>query len=419
MDIEAMRILMITNLYPPIAVGGYEISCEEMTVELRRRGHDVVVLTSSRGVDHARSEGNVHRLLFFNTLNRSNRLKLPFNLHERYNQFQWAFKSRRNYRLARKFMASAGFDLAVIWNMESVGVGPVLAAQDCNIPTVFNIEDDWLLRLKSRLYDEPNPVKKRYQAMLAGLSDFFQLDTRHLVAASRCLERAYVSNGFSGEGIRVIPLGIESGLILSAGELHDLPHKHRGIVRLLFVGRIVPEKAPDIAIDALGILKREFGVQDIKLDIIGQGPEKYMTDLKNRVSELGLDDSVEFCGWLDHSLVFEKYSEYDVLLFPSRWEEPFGKIVLEAMAQGLPVIASRRGGPQEVISDGENGLLVTVDDAGELARSILRLLNSDELVRKIRVAGIETVKGQYTLERIADENLEYFKSILSSHAKHS
>lgn len=411
-----MKILMITDLYPPITVGGYEISCKETANELSRRDHNVIILTSKWGVESASVEGNVYRLLFFNALNdpRKHNINDLFCLRKRYRQFRWGVESRQNYKIARDFITATRPDLAIIWNMGNVGVGPVLAAQAQNVPRVFNIGDNWLLRLKSELYDEPNLVRRKFQGVINGLNDFRQLDINHLLVVSNVLKQTYIKNGFPEQNIHVIPLGIRSDLVFPIRALCDLPRNRNGTLRLLFVGRLVPEKAPDVAINALEVLKRKYGVQDVSLDIIGQGPKEYTLSLKNTVLELNLEENVNFLGWLEHSLIFDRYPDYDALLFPSRWEEPLGMTVLEAMARGLPVIASRRGGPLEIISDGENGLLVPPDEPVALAEAILRLFQNDGLTQKIRVEGIKTITGQYTLENFVDKSLEYIQAVLDT-----
>jgi glycosyltransferase involved in cell wall biosynthesis len=101
-------------------------------------------------------------------------------------------------------------------------------------------------------------------------------------------------------------------------------------------------------------------------------------------------------------------------LFPSRWEEPGGGTILEAMARGLPVIASSRGGALDVIRDGKNGLMVPADDPTALAEAILRLIQNDNLVQKIRHEAIKTIRDRFTLERVVDLDLQYIERVLAS-----
>ena len=184
------------------------------------------------------------------------------------------------------------------------------------------------------------------------------------------------------------------------------------MVKLLFVGRLVPDKAPDIAIKAIEILIKKYGLE-VELDIIGQGSEEYVSGLKNLISELKLENKIRFIDCMDPLLLFDKYPNYDILLFPSRWEEPVGNIIMEAMARGLPVIASNHGGPVEFIKDGENGLLVEGDNPLAFADAIIRLLQNDKLTQKIRAAGIKTILERFTLEVVVDQYLEYFQKILA------
>lgn len=411
-----MRILIVTDLYPPYVRGGYELRCKETAEQLSQRGYDISVLTSRQGSESPQVQGNVHQLLYFNTLSNVDKLAIsdPFQACKRYYQFQWAYKSRKNYEITRELLATIQPDLVFIWNMRYIGLTPVLAAQDFGIPAVFSIGDYWLLSLKSELWDDPNYLKKKFRALVTGLGDFSRLDLRHLLPISKVLKNAYIENGFPAENLHVISRGIQSKLILPTKALGKLPRDCNGNVKLLFVGRIEPDKAPDVAINALDRLRTEYGRGDIKLDIVGQGSSGYISSLENLVSELKLEKNVRFLGWLEHSAVLDLYSDYDALLFPSRWVEPLGGTVLEAMARGLPVISSRRGGPLEIINDRENGFLVPVDDPAAFALAIMQLLQSDDLTQKIRMAGIKTINERYTLERIVDKNLEYFQRVLAA-----
>jgi len=258
-----------------------------------------------------------------------------------------------------------------------------------------------------------NPIKRKYQAVITGLGDFSQLDTRHILAVSTSHKQIFVENGFLEQNINVIPRGVRSKTILPVGLLNNIPHNNDSKVMLLFVGRLVPEKAPDVAIRALAILRKSYGVDNIFLDIIGEGTSEYVSTLKNMVSDLRLEQAVNFMGHIEHSSVLDLYSHYTVLLFPSRWSEPLGATILEAMARGLLIIASKRGGPLDVIRDEENGLLVPVDDTGKMAEAIYRIIQNPGLAHKLRLAALKTIHEEYRLEKIVDRMTEYFQHILN------
>ena len=408
-----MKILMISNYYPPVTFGGYELSCKKISNELKRRGHDISIITSNLGVEPFYLEENIHRLLFIDpTLDSKKNNRDYFQIKKRIAQIRWAFTQRENYKMTHELISAQRPDLAIFWNMSSIGLGPILAIQEKGIPGIFNIGDYWLLILKLGLCNESNIIKKKYRALINGIKGFEELDLTHIMMNSNYIKKIYVQNGFLEENILVIPRGILSKFILPINSLGDLPRIHNGVVKLLFVGRLVPDKAPDIAIKAIEILIKKYGLE-VELDIIGQGSEEYVSGLKNLISELKLENKIRFIDWMDPLLLFDKYPNYDILLFPSRWEEPVGNIIMEAMARGLPVIASNHGGPVEFIKDGENGLLVEGDNPLAFADAIIRLLQNDKLTQKIRAAGIKTILERFTLEVVVDQYLEYFQKILA------
>jgi len=136
-----MKILFITNLYPPQYIGGYELRCKETADELSKRGHHVLVLTSRQPRENYRVIGNVHRLLLYNPLGdvRKSETINSFWLRKRYYQLLGVLYNRRNYKITFELLNSVKPDLVFIWNTSSIGVLPIIACQTQGIPTVFSI----------------------------------------------------------------------------------------------------------------------------------------------------------------------------------------------------------------------------------------------------------------------------------------
>jgi glycosyltransferase involved in cell wall biosynthesis len=286
-------------------------------------------------------------------------------------------------------------NVVFIWNMTNLGINPILAAQDMGIPTIYSLGIDWLCSLKKDLYLEPSLLKRKYREVISGIKSYQNLDLRYLITNSEALKRVYVKNGFPDKDIAVIPRGISSNIVIENVNKMILPKSD--IIRLLFVGRVVSVKAPDDAIKAIAILEGKVGIRNIELDIIGTGQEEYIKELKELIMASNLDSHVNFLGWLEHAEILNLYSYYDALIFPSRWEESFGVVIIEAMARGLPVIATNRGGNPEIITDDVNGLLVPADRPDRLAEAIVRLFQEDGLAQRLRTAAVNTIHEKFEL----------------------
>lgn len=410
-----MRILTISDLYPPFYVGGYELRCKEMVDEITSRGHEVSVLTSWWGLDRAQRNENIYRFLHLDPTSDIMSEHRSFDFlrwGRRLDQLRWAFQCRKNYRLTLELINSVKPDLVYVWNMEHVGVTPILAAQNLGLPIVYSLGVGWLVSLKRELYLDSISLKRKFRQMVIGLSDFWSLDFSHMIAISRWLQQYYVENGFLERQITVIPRGIPSEWILEASLL-GAGRYGSNRVKLLFVGRVCPEKAPDDAIRAVHVLVHEFGLRNVELDIIGNGTDAYLQELRTLIVELSLDEHVRFLRQLNHHEVIDAYPGYDILLFPSRWEEPLGVTVLEAMARGTLVVAADRGGISEMIVDGKNGLLVSSDNPGELAEAVRRLTEDQDLAYMLRLAALKTVRERFTLDAVVTQTLEYFEGVLA------
>ena len=140
---------------------------------------------------------------------------------------------------------------------------------------------------------------------------------------------------------------------------------------LLGLGRLVPEKGFDVALRALALLPARWS--QVRMMIVGDGSDR--ARLESLCVALGLGDRVEFCGGVPNSEVPAMVNRATLVLVPSRWQEPFGIVCLEAAMMERAVVASRVGGVPEVVEDGVSGTLVEPDRPEALAHGITALLD--------------------------------------------
>lgn len=401
-----MRVLIVSDFYPPHFVGGAELSCLSQADQLIKRGHRVVVLTSSWGLDAPVVSDGIHRTLEYGGnatgSGQGSRGREHLGFRRRRDQIARVAILRHNYKRALEALAAEHPDVIYAWSIGGVSIGPVLAAQDQGIPTVFRLTDYWLAQLRRSVCQEPNPLKRWYRSVLCGMGGVRRLDTSHMLPNSRAVLQTYVEAGFPISSMQVIPNGISLDVILSEDRLlaTDTSDQRRA-VRLAFAARLVPEKGPDTAIRTLAHLTGVLGANNATLDIFGRGDEPYVAELKGLAASLGIAERVVFVGQVSHTEMMTRYEQYDALLLPSRWPEPFGRTILEAWARGLPVIATAVGGTLEIVTDGETGLLVQPDDPEAMARAALRMLHEPDLNWGIRRRALQVVRSKYLIEEIA------------------
>jgi glycosyltransferase involved in cell wall biosynthesis len=163
--------------------------------------------------------------------------------------------------------------------------------------------------------------------------------------------------------IAIVPNGVDDSAFWLAERQWTAP-------RILSVGRIVHQKGLDLALTALA------GLKDIAWEwrIAGDGPQ--LEYLQETLFQEGLQDRVRFLGWTSAEALVKEYQTAGLFVFPSR-HEGMPNALLEAMASGLPVVASRIAGNEELVVDGETGFLVPPEDSDALRES-LRVLLADE-----------------------------------------
>ncbi len=179
---------------------------------------------------------------------------------------------------------------------------------------------------------------------------------------------------------------------------------------VLFVGRLVARKGPHILVKAFAEVVKE--VKDAKLVIVGRG---YMEPiLKILIEKLGLSKSVKLLGYVTEEKKISEYRRSWVVATPSTFGESFCIVAIEAMACGKPVVASRVGGLQEIVIDGETGFLTEPRNARDIAEKLTLLLTDKKLRHTMGKRAREIAVERYSWRAVTLRILEVYKKILNS-----
>ena len=203
--------------------------------------------------------------------------------------------------------------------------------------------------------------------------------------------------------VHVVPNGISVEDFAAPGR--DEARKSLGLGTgpiLLCVGRLARDKGFATAIEALARLE-----SDARLLVLGSGPERAL--LEQTARRTGVSDRVDFLGSKPRAEVVHHLAASDVFVFPTERDEAAPLVPLEAMAAGLPVVASDIGGGAELIESGKNGLLVPPASVDSLARAIDSLLADDALRRRMGEAARERIVERYTIEAMTRQTAAVYE----------
>ena len=173
---------------------------------------------------------------------------------------------------------------------------------------------------------------------------------------------------------------------------------------ILFVGRLSPEKGLEYLIDAMALILQNF--PKIKLLVIGDGPKKEKMEIKCK--ELNISDKIIFLGKISNQSLPQYYQSSKMLIVPSL-REGFGINIIESLACANPVIASKVGGITDIIKHKENGILIEPKNHLMIADAVLNLLNSDDLYEYLSKKGLESVRDNFSWEKISMQYYNQYK----------
>lgn len=386
-----MKIGIVSEFYYPWP-GGISEHIYHLARELRSRGHTVKILTGRFDNTLARWQSRVpalsvgHSHLGVPAPDEAHVIRLGRSVAFPYNGGITAVTvGSRILPRMRRVLEAEEFDLLHVHDPLAPTL-PLTAVGLARCPVVgtfhaYHQTDNKLLQVFQR------PLRSRME----------KLAVRMAVSGSaqQAMERY-----FDGLDYRVVPNGVclerfqPNGSSL-AGRFGA--HKKN----ILYVGQFVKKKGFGVLLEAFKVLARERG--DVRLLAVGDGP------LERTYRRAKIPD-VHFLGHKRGKSLAACYEISDVFVAPSVGFESFGIILLEAMAAGLPIVATEIPGFLNVVADDREALLVPPNDPDRMASAIGRVLDDPELARSLRSAGAVTVKG-YSWERVADQVESVYRDV--------
>jgi len=218
-----------------------------------------------------------------------------------------------------------------------------------------------------------------------------------LVAVCSQAQQDAQKNGIPASRLLGIPNGVDID--------YFKPAHHLRINNLIsFVGRLDNMKGVDVLLNAFSLLKKKQ--KDALLYIVGNGPDREKLEAMAR--DLSIKERVVFTGEI-HA-VLEQLQKSAVFVLPS-FSEGLSNVVLEAMACGLPVVATNAGGTIDIINHGENGILIDPRDANQLSDALLKILSDQELGPRLGSRARMTVAENFSLNRVVDKYIELYSAV--------
>jgi glycosyltransferase involved in cell wall biosynthesis len=378
-----MRILVTSTLYPPRVLGGYERECA-VVVERLRQDHEVLVITSDYGgTEGLAPEPGVRRTLEALTPDAKGSLHAP----------RAAVRGVRTARAALAFQP----DLIYSWNGAAIPHAALRVLADSGVPMAFRVCEHWFgqLFVGDQFLRELLPDPGRSPGRRA-----WSLGCRALNAAPGMRLRPSTpfpaAISWNSEAIRRmagVPPAVEPVLERIGHSVPRYGDEYAEIVRdpapvpeIAFIGRVTPTKGGSVAIEALALLRDEYGIH-ARLVVAGPEDADHGAELRLLAHRRGVTELIDWLGAGDQAAVARVLARAAAVIVPSVWEEPFPLVTIEAALARVPVVASDVGGIGEGMHDEEHALLFAGGDAVGAARALARILrDADETAARVERA---------------------------------
>jgi glycosyltransferase involved in cell wall biosynthesis len=390
-----MRILFLSNLYPPEVMGGYELACSNIAHAMSKRGHEVRVLTTWCHLPRQQPEPEwVERRLdlhWYIPHKSSNATVDQRDLHSA------VCSSYANTLHLMDRLRDFRPDVVYVWNLIGIGAAAML-------DLLNQVQVPWALHLMDRTPVEiVNNVPTAVLGLFNAQGSELYASALILAMSQNLLEEIEALGGIRfAQGAELVP-----GWADGTAALPHEPYLRDGTARFVAAGNVAPWKGIDLILDACGKLHSE-GLP-VTVDVFGDGELLRYSDMARAMH---LENCFRLLGPRSQPELMRLYAGYDAFLFPTWEREPFGFAPVEAAACGTPPIMTRTCGAAERFVDGVH--CVKIERTVEELTSAMRRVATGELdVARIGRASRRLAATDLSLARCVDR----IEALLQGHAQ--
>lgn len=381
-----MKILLANEYYPPDITGGTELFLKELVDHFENKGFEFVIFTTKQ---EARETKNIFRVK-----------SSPFHFGHRYQfpmlTYYWNYHNRKLINLIKE--KSKDCDFFYINNIYHLSLSPFIAAKELGKNIVFDVHDYWPICLKKNLsFQNWNCSGQRNErcsrclfknGLFSSILNFEIKKRCELIKPDYTIVHSKFVQGKMPFKSKVIPYPYTGRIVKN--------RKLKYPVKIIFAGRLQKQKGvlllPEIS-RQLNLLK-----VDHQIHILGKGKENIR------------GEKIINHGFLTEVRKDELFDQTDVLVVPSLWNEPFGMVCLEAMARGIPIVASDRGGLKEVVEENKVGFTVAPNPLN-FAKKIAELVKNENLYKTFSKNGLRNI-NRYEKKKIMEQYENIFKNMV-------
>jgi glycosyltransferase involved in cell wall biosynthesis len=379
-----MRILVITNFYPPQVVGGYERSIADFSRHLHQRRHHILVLTSnlespfSSKTESAEEPTVWRELRACGGWTEQGLAWLPPE--------QAALNDEHNRQLINQVLKDFQPQVCLAGNIDLLGIGLLEHLIAAGVPVAHYV-----------MNETPN-----YPCDMAPHSPLH----RYLTCSNWVLQNMQ-QLGYPMETAEVVYPGAAVEEFYQA----ELPARDR--LRIAYASLVMHYKGADVLVEAICLL-HAAGIEFTATIAGGTLYPKYVELLQEMIESEGLQEQVKFVGVLSRPELIDLYKSHNVLVFPSRFQEPFGISQIEAMAAGLTLVTSGTGGAKEIVEHAQDGLLFESENPLDLADMLSSLAAHPSEWEAITHKGQQKAMTQFNQRKSVEKLEAVLHSLVSS-----
>ncbi|MBU6214863.1 glycosyltransferase family 4 protein [Patescibacteria group bacterium] len=400
-----MKIAVLSDTFPPRGSGGADAVAFALAKALKKRGHEMIVITTSRDPQDAGErlvEGlTVHTIATAYDLRfqayvslwnvpvarRVRRILSDFKPDVVHAHNVHAYLSYRSLIAAKRLGAHVILTAHDVMTFNYGKLTSFINPNDLSVPTAFNYRVSAWQQLREQRF-RYNPLRNFL------IRRTLRQSVDRIVAVSDALKQALADNGIGN--VQTIHNGIDVREWEEPVEdIADFKRAHRiGDSAILFGGRLSGVKGAVNIIKALARIVSE--VPEAELLILGQ-KDAYADRMLALARDLGIIDKLIFTGWIEGRTLHQAYYAAAVVAVPSLCFDSFPTMNLEAMACGKPIVATCFGGSREAVEDGTTGYIVNPSDIETLAAKLIDLLSNPSKSRAMGAAGRARVSTEFTV----------------------